>query len=230
MNPVVPLPNPCHTLLMTKRTTMQNIHHRDCIIMSTPQKSHRTQSKQKYIKESKETRTRSRSQKARSKSHSRRRAVAPVTPITGVDWPTNTTQVWNEHHVYRARSKSKSKYSSRQRSWSQTRSSGSISIGTFDLEPNVHHNAIMTTEIQCPVVAEMKQNELFARKAGINLKVSQLWFYLPSNINTTRFTFASFHTAQKREVMHYQLLVVQEPHMITFFGVFLNIPNLNNNP
>lgn len=174
MNPVVPLPTHSHTLLMTKTTTMQNIHHRDCIIMSTPQKSHRTQSKQKYIKESKETRTRGRSQKARSKSRSHRRVVAPVTPITGFDRPTNTTQVRNKYHVWRARSKSKSKYSSRQRSLSQTRSSGSISIGTFDLEPNVHHNAIMTTEIQCPVVAEMKQNELFARKAGINLKVSQL--------------------------------------------------------
>jgi hypothetical protein len=27
----------------------------------------------------------------------------------------------------------------------------------------------MTTEIQCPAIAEMKENELYAKKAGVNL-------------------------------------------------------------
>ena len=56
----------------------------------------------------------------------------------------------------------------RSRSISQTRSHCS-SIGQFEVEPNVHHNAIMSTEIQCPVIAEMKENELYAKRAGINL-------------------------------------------------------------
>jgi len=45
----------------------------------------------------------------------------------------------------------------------------SVSSGQFEVEPNVHHNAIMTTEIECPVIAEMKENELYAKKNGINL-------------------------------------------------------------
>ena len=38
-----------------------------------------------------------------------------------------------------------------------------------EIEPNVHHDAIMTLEVEGPVIAEMKENEMFARKAGINL-------------------------------------------------------------
>lgn len=45
----------------------------------------------------------------------------------------------------------------------------SVSSGQFEVEPNVHHNAIMTTEIECPVIAEMKENELYAKKNGMNL-------------------------------------------------------------
>jgi hypothetical protein len=44
-----------------------------------------------------------------------------------------------------------------------------VSSGQFEVEPNVHHNAIMTTEIECPVIAEMKENELYAKKNGMNL-------------------------------------------------------------
>jgi hypothetical protein len=44
-----------------------------------------------------------------------------------------------------------------------------VCSGQLEVEPNVHHNAIMTTEIICPVIAEMKENELFAKKNGINL-------------------------------------------------------------
>lgn len=45
----------------------------------------------------------------------------------------------------------------------------SVSILPDEVEPNVHHNAIMTLEVDGPVIAEMKENEMFARKAGINL-------------------------------------------------------------
>jgi hypothetical protein len=57
--------------------------------------------------------------------------------------------------------------SSRGRSISQTRSVGSFV--QYEVEPNVHHNAIVNTEIQCPAIVEMKENELFAKKAGVNL-------------------------------------------------------------
>jgi len=33
----------------------------------------------------------------------------------------------------------------------------------------VHQGAIMALEIRGPVIAEMKENEMFAREAGINL-------------------------------------------------------------
>ena len=38
-----------------------------------------------------------------------------------------------------------------------------------EIEPNVHQGAIMALEIRGPVIAEMKENEMFAREAGINL-------------------------------------------------------------
>jgi hypothetical protein len=54
----------------------------------------------------------------------------------------------------------------RRRSISRTRS---VSSGLFAVEPNVHHNAIVETEIECPVIAEMKENELYAIRNGIDL-------------------------------------------------------------
>ena len=36
------------------------------------------------------------------------------------------------------------------------------------IEPNVHESSICTEEITGPAIQEMKENELFARKAGIN--------------------------------------------------------------
>lgn len=54
----------------------------------------------------------------------------------------------------------------RRRSISKTRS---VSSGHLMVEPNVHHNAIVETEIQCPVISEMKENELYAIQNGINL-------------------------------------------------------------
>jgi len=82
----------------------------------------------------------------------------------------------------RARSNSRTSYSrdgNKSRTYSvssrgQRRSSvsngvRSVCSGQLEVEPNVHHNAIMTTEIICPVIAEMKENELFAKKNGINL-------------------------------------------------------------
>ncbi len=74
----------------------------------------------------------------------------------------------------RARSTSRSSHVSatkangrRNRSVSQTRSVGSFV--QYEVEPNVHHNAILTTEIQCPAIVEMKENELYAKNAGLDL-------------------------------------------------------------
>jgi hypothetical protein len=54
----------------------------------------------------------------------------------------------------------------RRRSVSRTRS---VCTGQFGVEPNVHHNSVVETEIECPVIAEMKENELYAIRNGINL-------------------------------------------------------------
>jgi hypothetical protein len=75
------------------------------------------------------------------------------------------------YHSRRSRSDSRSESVSRSRSHSRhsTRSNAqSISSAS---EPNVHQDAVMTTRIhvECPTIVEMKENELFARKAGIDL-------------------------------------------------------------
>jgi hypothetical protein len=54
----------------------------------------------------------------------------------------------------------------RRRSISRARS---VSSSHLAVEPNVHHNAIVETEIECPVIAEMKENELYAIHNGIDL-------------------------------------------------------------
>lgn len=43
-----------------------------------------------------------------------------------------------------------------------------FSIRPEDVEPNVHHDDIMTEEVECDVINEMEENEIFAREAGIN--------------------------------------------------------------
>ena len=42
-------------------------------------------------------------------------------------------------------------------------------VAPYEIEPNVHHDAIQTREIDEPIIKEMKENELFAHKAGIKL-------------------------------------------------------------
>jgi len=40
-------------------------------------------------------------------------------------------------------------------------------VAPDEIEPNVHHDAIQTREIDEPIIKEMKENEIFAHKAGI---------------------------------------------------------------
>ena len=67
------------------------------------------------------------------------------------------------------KSSRRSRSCSRQSRASSSGGDHSVLILPDEIEPNVHHNAIMTLEIDGPVIAEMKENELFARRAGINL-------------------------------------------------------------
>ena len=67
----------------------------------------------------------------------------------------------SSHNINRHRARSRSV--SRHRSVSRQRSVSS------EVEPNIHHNAIITTEIECPVIAEMKENELYAKQNGVEL-------------------------------------------------------------
>jgi hypothetical protein len=70
-----------------------------------------------------------------------------------------------------SRSRSHSRHSIRTTSHSVSSASSVTSKHSRTSEPNVHHDAVLTTmiHIECPTIVEMKENELFARKAGIDL-------------------------------------------------------------
>ena len=144
---------------------------------NAPQKSVRTQSKQYVIRKSDENSGRAHAREGRGRSTSKPRGQERG---SNASTRSNSRPRGNDNNLPRhPRRRSISSYShqNRARSVSQTRSvrsarstrSGASSLGTMEIEPNVHHNAILTTAIECPVIAEMKENELFARKNGINL-------------------------------------------------------------
>jgi hypothetical protein len=69
-----------------------------------------------------------------------------------------------------SRSRSHSRHSIRSNSKSTISGSSVVSRNSLSSQPNVHQDAVLTTmiHVECPTIVEMKENELFARKAGIN--------------------------------------------------------------
>eukprot|EP00557_Chaetoceros_sp_GSL56_P013525 CAMPEP_0176483410 /NCGR_PEP_ID=MMETSP0200_2-20121128/3902_1 /TAXON_ID=947934 /ORGANISM="Chaetoceros sp., Strain GSL56" /LENGTH=942 /DNA_ID=CAMNT_0017879807 /DNA_START=143 /DNA_END=2974 /DNA_ORIENTATION=- len=109
--------------------------------------------------------------RARSTSKTRGQSIGP-TSITGhpprSGRPVSQSRSSSARNVNRSRSGSFSSVDNTQRRRSISRAR-SVSSGQFAVEPNVHHNAIVETEIECPVIAEMKENELYAIHNGIDL-------------------------------------------------------------
>ncbi len=142
---------------------------------NAPKKSIRTHSKQHIIRKANESGEGRR--RSMSNPRARRRSEVGDGKTTSISVSSNSrkgqrsSRYNNSSHHKRSRSVSQTRST---RSGRSTRSavsamSATSSLGTMEVEPNVHHNAILTTAIECEVIAEMKENELFARKAGINL-------------------------------------------------------------
>lgn len=119
---------------------------------------------------------RSRSQSvSRSRSHSAARSHSlgrvPNSMATRSSSVIPRSRPPSTYHSRRSRSHSRSESVSRSRSHSRhsTRSNAQSILSAS--EPNVHQDAVMTTmiHVECPTIVEMKENELFARKAGIDL-------------------------------------------------------------
>ena len=146
--------------------------------------AHRVRSKSRTSYSRNSDRSRANSVSSRGKSSAPRSRSNSRTSYSrdGNKSRANSVSSRGKSSAPRARSNSRTSYSrdgNKSRTYSvssrgQRRSSvsngvRSVCSGQLEVEPNVHHNAIMTTEIICPVIAEMKENELFAKKNGINL-------------------------------------------------------------
>jgi len=82
---------------------------------------------------------------------------------------TSRSQSVNPRNSSTSRNRASSKCSVRGGSTNRSKSTmDGTTLLPNEIEPNVHHDAIMTWEIDGPVIAEMKENAMFARQAGIN--------------------------------------------------------------